>query len=154
MIELEQRCEEACVARVSPLACGRRHLMVTKSFLPRILIISSCRAPTNFCRNLLARFGTSEGAIRTYLGCALERDILAGTTTLFQKNYAEDVCAHMALRLPSPRYCSSTTQRPVKRRLRPISIQKTHISFVRIRGTTGVFDRLSFGVIRQTRCAT
>jgi len=96
LIELEQRCEEACVARVSPLAYGRRHLMVTKSFLPRILIISSCRAPTNFCRNLLARFGTSEGAIRTYLGCALERDILAGTTTLFQKNYAEDVCAHMA----------------------------------------------------------
>ena len=39
----------------------------------------------------LARFeGTSDGMIQTYLGCEIERDMLAGTTTLSQKHYAED----------------------------------------------------------------
>jgi Reverse transcriptase (RNA-dependent DNA polymerase) len=57
-------------------------------------IISCAHRPTldKFKNALLARFdGTSEGAIRTYLGCEIERDMIAGTTVLSQKHYAEDV---------------------------------------------------------------
>ena len=41
---------------------------------------------------LLARFdGTTDGAIQTYLGCEIERDMLAGTITPSQKHCAEDI---------------------------------------------------------------
>ena len=40
---------------------------------------------------LLARFGYHDGAIQIYLGCEIERDMLAGTTILSQKHYAEDI---------------------------------------------------------------
>ena len=45
-----------------------------------------------FRTNLLARFdGTYEGAVHTYLGCEIERDIPAGRTLLSQRHFAEDV---------------------------------------------------------------
>ena len=45
-----------------------------------------------FRKNLLARFdGTYEGAVHTYLGCEIERDIPAGRTLLSQRHFAEDV---------------------------------------------------------------
>jgi hypothetical protein len=45
-----------------------------------------------FRKDLLARFdGTYEGAINTYLGCEIERDIAAGRTLLSQCHFAEDV---------------------------------------------------------------
>ncbi len=41
---------------------------------------------------LLAHFdGTTEGAIQTYLGFEIERDMSTGTTTLSQKHYVEDI---------------------------------------------------------------
>jgi hypothetical protein len=44
-----------------------------------------------FRDDLLARFdGTTDGAIQTYLGCEIERDMSTGTTTLSQKHYVED----------------------------------------------------------------
>ena len=51
-------------------------------------IISCAHRPKldSFRNALLARFdGTSDGAIQTYLGCEIERDLLAGTTTLSQR---------------------------------------------------------------------
>jgi hypothetical protein len=57
-------------------------------------IISCAHRPTldNFRDSLLARFyGTTDDAIQTYLGCEIERDMSAGTTTLSQKHYAEDI---------------------------------------------------------------
>jgi hypothetical protein len=57
-------------------------------------IISCAHRPTldKFKNALLARFdGTSEGAIRTYLGCEIERNMQDGTTVLSQKHYAEDI---------------------------------------------------------------
>jgi len=57
-------------------------------------IISCAHRPTldNFRDALLARFdGTTDGVIQTYLGCEIERDMSAGTTTLSQKHYAEDI---------------------------------------------------------------
>ena len=57
-------------------------------------IISCAHRPTldKFKNALLARFdGTSEGAIRTYLGCEIERNMHDGTTVLSQKHYAEDI---------------------------------------------------------------
>ncbi len=45
-----------------------------------------------FKNALLARFdGTSEGAIRIYLGCEIERNMRDDTTVLSQKHYAEDI---------------------------------------------------------------
>jgi hypothetical protein len=45
-----------------------------------------------FRTNLLARCdGTYEGAVHTYLGCEIERDIPAGRTLLSQRHFAEDV---------------------------------------------------------------
>jgi hypothetical protein len=45
-----------------------------------------------FRKGLLARFdGTYEGAVHTYLGCEIERDIAAGRTLLSQCDFAEDV---------------------------------------------------------------
>ena len=42
--------------------------------------------------HLLARFdGTYEGAVHTYLGCEIERDIPVGRTLLSQRHFAEDV---------------------------------------------------------------
>ena len=35
--------------------------------------------------------GTTDGAIQTYLSCKIVRDMSAGTTTLSQKHYAEDI---------------------------------------------------------------
>ena len=57
-------------------------------------IISCVHRPTldSFRNALLARFdGTTDGAIQTYLGCEIERDMLNGTTTLSQKHYTEDI---------------------------------------------------------------
>ena len=57
-------------------------------------IISCAHRPTldAFRDALLARFdGTTDGAIQTYLGCEIERDMTIGTTTLSQKHYAEDI---------------------------------------------------------------
>ena len=57
-------------------------------------IISCAHRPTldAFRNALLARFdGTTDGAIQTYLGCEIERDMSTGTTTLSQKHYAEDI---------------------------------------------------------------
>ena len=57
-------------------------------------IISCAHRPTldAFRDALLARFdGTTDGAIQTYLGCEIERDMTLGTTTLSQKHYAEDI---------------------------------------------------------------
>jgi len=34
---------------------------------------------------------TYEGASHTYLGCEIERDLLAGTRTLSQRHYAEEI---------------------------------------------------------------
>jgi hypothetical protein len=34
---------------------------------------------------------TTDGAIQTYLGCEIERDMSTGTTTLSHKHYAEDI---------------------------------------------------------------
>jgi hypothetical protein len=45
-----------------------------------------------FRTKLLARFDdTYEGAVHTYLGCEVERDIPAGRTLLSQRHFAEDV---------------------------------------------------------------
>jgi hypothetical protein len=57
-------------------------------------IISCAHRPTldKFKNALLARFdGTSEGAIRTYLGCKIVRNMRDHTTVLSQKHYAEDI---------------------------------------------------------------
>ncbi len=57
-------------------------------------IISCAHRPTldAFRNALLALFdGTTDGAIQTYLGCEIERDMSTGTTTLSQKQYAEDI---------------------------------------------------------------
>jgi hypothetical protein len=57
-------------------------------------IISCAHRPTldAFRDALLARFDdTTDGAIQTYLGCEIERDMSIGTTTLSQKHYAEDI---------------------------------------------------------------
>jgi hypothetical protein len=45
-----------------------------------------------FRTKLLVRFdGTYEGAVHTYLGCEVERDIPVGRTLLSQHHFAEDV---------------------------------------------------------------
>ena len=45
----------------------------------------------NFRERLLDAFdSTHEGAIHTNLGCEIERDLIAGTTTLSQRYYAEE----------------------------------------------------------------
>ncbi len=57
-------------------------------------IISCAHGPTldTFRDALLARFdGTTDGAIQTYLGCEIERDMSTGTITLSQKHYSEDI---------------------------------------------------------------
>jgi len=57
-------------------------------------IISCGHRPTLdiFRDALLARFdGTTDVAIQTYLGCEIDRDMSAGTTTLSQKHYDEDI---------------------------------------------------------------
>jgi hypothetical protein len=57
-------------------------------------IIYCAHRPTldKFKNALLARFdGTSEGAIRTYLGFEIKRNLCDGTTVLSQKHYAEDI---------------------------------------------------------------
>ena len=58
------------------------------------IIISCAHRPTldRFRNALLARFDdTRDGVIQTYLGCEIECDMLAGTTVLSQKHYAEDI---------------------------------------------------------------
>jgi hypothetical protein len=81
------------------------------------------------------------GAIQTYLGCEIERDMSAGTTTLSQKHHAEDIlltygftslqrCAVLGdhklhfWRIPtcqhvSPRLCSQRSPLPTTRGPRP-----------------------------------
>ncbi len=57
-------------------------------------IISCAHRPTldDFRDALLSHFdGTTDGAIQTYVGCEIERDMSTGTTTLSQKHFAEDI---------------------------------------------------------------
>ena len=57
-----------------------------------ILACSDRTTLDTFRTGLLARFdGTYEGAVHTYLGCEIERDIAAGRTLLSQRHFAEDV---------------------------------------------------------------
>ena len=57
-----------------------------------ILAYSDRDALDAFRTKLLARFdGTYEGAVHTYLGCEVERDIPTGRTLLSQRHFAEDV---------------------------------------------------------------
>jgi len=45
-----------------------------------------------FRKRLLEAFeGTYEGPLKHYLGCEIDRDHIAGTTTLPQKHYAEEI---------------------------------------------------------------
>ena len=57
-----------------------------------ILACADRNALDAFRTKPLARFdSTYEGAVHTYLGCEVERDIPAGSTLLSQRHFAEDV---------------------------------------------------------------
>ena len=69
------------------------HQILLATHIDDFIVVCVYRPTLDSFRNaLLAHFdGTTDGAIQTYLGCEIERDILADTTTLSQKHYAEDI---------------------------------------------------------------
>jgi len=67
-------------------------LLITAHIDDFILACSDRDALDAFRTKLLARFDcTYEGAVHTYLGCEVERDIPAGRTLLSQRHFVEDV---------------------------------------------------------------
>jgi hypothetical protein len=75
------------------MATSNGHQILLAAHIDDFIISCAHRPTLDAFRNaLLARFdGTTDGAIQTYLGCEIERDMSTGTTTLSQKHYAEDI---------------------------------------------------------------
>ena len=69
------------------------HTIILAAHIDDFVIVCADRTTLDkFSTRLLDVFdGTYEGAIHTYLGCEIERDLIAGTTTLSQRHYAEDI---------------------------------------------------------------
>jgi hypothetical protein len=69
------------------------HMLLIAAHIDDFILACADRDTSDtFRTNLLARFdGTYEGAVHTYLGCEIERDIPAGRTLLSQRHFAEDV---------------------------------------------------------------
>jgi hypothetical protein len=69
------------------------HTILIAAHIDDFILACSDRDTLDIFRTgLLARFdGTYEGAVHTYLGCEIERDIAAGRTLLSQRHFAEDV---------------------------------------------------------------
>jgi hypothetical protein len=68
------------------------HQILLAAHIDFIISCAHRRTLDAFRDALLAHFdGTTEGAIQTYLGFEIERDMSTGTTTLSQKHYAEDI---------------------------------------------------------------
>ena len=69
------------------------HNIILKAHIDDFVIACvDSAAMDNFRERLLDAFdSTHEGAIHTNLGCEIERDLIAGTTTLSQRYYAEEI---------------------------------------------------------------
>ena len=69
------------------------HTIILAAHIDDFVIVCADRTTLDkFSTRLLDVFdGTYEGAIHTYLGCEIERDLIAGTTILSQRHYAEDI---------------------------------------------------------------
>ena len=90
---LTQGCTKVGYEESMWMATSNGHQILFAAHIDDFIISCAHRPTLDAFRNaLLARFdGTTDGAIQTYLGCEIERDMSTGTTTLSQKHYAEDI---------------------------------------------------------------